>query len=198
MSEDRLRARMEANRLDWDDRTAVQLHNRTGFHAIDRIKTGDDALRGCVDAEIGEVASKRLIHPQFHFGLGTIRLTRRGAITAARTLPAELDVLVRFVEGNVYDAATLLDVQYDIAFVTWGTIIWLPDIHRWAQIVAELLAPEGWLYLAEGHPLTLSFDEIDGRLAAVRPWRMPMTAPFVYDDAITYTGDPTPLAHTRS
>ena len=25
-----------------------------------------------------------------------------------------------------------------------------------------------------------------------------MTAPFVYNDAMTYTGDPTPLAHTRS
>ena len=120
------------------------------------------------------------------------------AIAAARALAAELGVPARFVEGNVYDSPALLNAQYDIAFVTWGSIIWLPDIGLWAQIVAELLAPGGRLYLAEGHPSTLSLDEVDGRLVAIRPWRAPTNAPFVYDDATTYTGDPTPLAHTRS
>jgi len=43
MSEDQLRAWMEANRLNWDDRTAVHLRNQTGFYAIDRVKAGDDA-----------------------------------------------------------------------------------------------------------------------------------------------------------
>ena len=155
------------------------------------------------------MAGKRLVHLQCHFGLDTIRLARRGAIatgldfstaaiTAARTLAAELGVPARFVEGNVYDAPALLDAQYDIAFVTWGSIIWLPDIRRWAQIVAELLVPDGWLYLAEGHPSTLSLDEVDGRLVALRSWRTPASAPFIYDDTSTYTGDPTPLGHTRS
>ena len=155
------------------------------------------------------MAGKRIVHLQCHFGLDTIRLARRGAIVtgldfstaaiaAARALEAELGVRARFVEGNAYDSPALLNAQYDIAFVTWGSIIWLPDIRRWAQIVAELLAPGGWLYLAEGHPATLSLDEVDGRLVAIRAWRTPTNAPFAYDDATTYTGDPTPLAHTRS
>ena len=209
MSEDQLEAWMEANRLNWDDRTAIHLRNRTGFYAIDRVKAGDNSFSGFVDAELGDVAGKRLVHLQCHFGLDTIRLARRGAIVtgldfstaaiaAARALAAELSVPVHFVEGNVYDAPALLDPQYDIAFVTWGSIIWLPDIRRWAKVVAELLAPSGWLYLAEGHPSTLSLDEVDGRLVALRSWRTPATAPFVYDDATTYTGDPTPLTHTRS
>lgn len=200
---------MEANRLNWDDRTAIHLSNRTGFYAIDRVKAGDNSFTGFVDAELGDVAGKRLAHLQCHFGLDTIRLARRGAIAtgldfstaaiaAARALAADLSVPVRFVEGNVYDAPALLDAQYDIAFVTWGSIIWLPDIRRWAKVVAELLAPGGWLYLAEGHPSTLSLDEVDGRLVALRPWRTPVTAPFVYDDATTYTGDATPLTHTRT
>jgi 2-polyprenyl-3-methyl-5-hydroxy-6-metoxy-1,4-benzoquinol methylase len=170
VSEDRLRAWMEANRRNWDDRTAVHLRNRTGFYAIDRVKAGDDALRGCADAEISEVTGRRLIHLQCHFGLDTIRLARRGAvvtgldfsmtaITAACAQAAELGVPARFVEGNVYDAPALLNAQYDIAFVTWGSIIWLPDIRLWAQIVAELLAPGGWLYLAEG----ASFDIVARR-----------------------------------
>ena len=154
------------------------------------------------------MTGRRLIHLQCHFGLDTIRLARRGAvvtgldfsttaITAARAQAAELGVPARFVEGNVYDAPALLNAQYDIAFVTWGSIIWLPDIRLWAQIVAELLAPGGWPYLAERHPSTSSLDEVD-RLVAVQPWRTPTNAPFVYDNATTYTGDSTPLAHTRN
>ena len=125
------------------------------------------------------------------------RLTPARPEVAAKYLEGKVKA-ARFVEGNVYDAPALLNAQYDIVFVTWGSIIWLPDIRRWAQIVAELLAPGGWLYLAEGHPSTLSLDEVNSQLVAVRPWRTPMTEPFVYDEAITYTGDLTPLAHTRS
>jgi SAM-dependent methyltransferase len=209
VSEHRLRAWMAVNRLNWDDRTAVHLRNRTGFYPIDRVRAGDNAFGEPEDSELGDVAGKRIVHLQCHFGLDTIRLARRGAIVtgldfstaaiaAARALAAELGVPARFVEGNVYDSPALLNAQYDITFVTWGSIIWLPDIRRWAQIVAELLAPDGWVCLAEGHPSTLSLDEVDGRLVAVRPWRTPMTEPFVYDDATTYTGDPTSLAHTRS
>jgi SAM-dependent methyltransferase len=200
---------MEANRLNWDDRTAVHLRNRTGFYPIDRVKAGDNALGEPEDAELGDVARKRLIHLQCHFGLDTIRLARRGAIVtgldfstaaiaAARALAAELGVPACFVEGNVYDAPALLNAQYDIVFVTWGSIIWLPDIRRWAQIVAALLAPGGWLYLAEGHPSALPLDEVDGRLVALQSWRTPSSAPFVYDETTTYTGDPMPLAHARS
>ena len=209
MSEDQLRAWMESNRLNWGDRTAIHLRNRTGFYPIDRVRAGDDAFGECEDTELGDVAGKRIVHLQCHFGLDTIRLARRGAIVtgldfstvaiaAARALAAELGVPALFVEGNVYDAPALLDAQYDVAFVTWGSIIWLPDIRRWAQIVAGLLAPAGWLYLAEGHPSTLALDEVDGRLVPFRPWRTPASAPFVYDDDTTYTDDPTPLTHTRS
>ena len=79
MSEDRLRAWMEANQLNWDDRTAVHLRNRTSFYPIDRVRAGDDAFGEPEDSELGDVAGKRLIHLQCHFGLDTIRLARRGA-----------------------------------------------------------------------------------------------------------------------
>ena len=152
MIEEQLSAWMAANRLNWDERAAIHLRNRTGFYPIDRVRAGDNAFGEPEDSELGDVAGKRLIHLQCHFGLDTIRLARRGAIvtgldfsttaiTAARTQAVELGVPARFVEGNVYDAPALLNARYDIAFVTWGSIIWLPDIRLWAQIVAELLAP---------------------------------------------------------
>ena len=33
--------------------------------------------------------------------------------------------------------------------------VWLPDLKRWAEIVASLLAPGGFLYVLEGHPAAM-------------------------------------------
>ena len=121
-TEDRLRGWMDANRLNWDDRVAVHLRNRTGFYPIDRVRAGDNAFGEPEDSELGDLAGKRLIHLQCHFGLDTICLARRGAITtaldfshaaivAACALAADLDVPVRFVEGNVYGQSRGLGLQ---------------------------------------------------------------------------------------
>src|SRR5215213_749018 len=42
-----------------------------------------------------------------------------------------------------------------------GAILWLPDIGRWAEVVADLLKPGGFLYLTEFHPLTDVFGDED-------------------------------------
>jgi hypothetical protein len=44
-------------------------------------------------------------------------------------------------------------------FVNWGAINWLPDIRRWAEIVAHFINPGGELYLAEGHRSAHVFDD---------------------------------------
>jgi hypothetical protein len=86
------------------------------------------------------------------------------AIAAARALvAAELSVPVHFVDGNVYDMPALVNSQYDIPLVIG---------------IDHLAAgyPGGPLYLAEGHPSTLSFGEVDDRLMPVRRWQTPVTA----------------------
>lgn len=39
---------------------------------------------------------------------------------------------------------------------------WLPDIREWARVAASLVAPGGFLYLAEFHPLTDVLDDETG------------------------------------
>jgi hypothetical protein len=72
----------------------------------------------------------------------------------SRGLAAELDLAERtkFVQADLYDAPTAIPEPraFDLVFVTWGAINWLPDIRRWAEIVAWFLKPGGSLYLAEG------------------------------------------------
>jgi hypothetical protein len=98
----------------------------------------------------------------------------------------------------VYDAPTLAPGPFDIVYTTWGTITWLPDIARWAQTIAAVLAPGGHLHFADDHPAAQMLDEIDGRLVATYPWRTPADAPLTLEASTTYTGDKTPLAYTKS
>jgi SAM-dependent methyltransferase len=198
----------EINRRNWEDR--VPIHLRSGAtYRVDAFLAGADNLHAIEAAEIGDVHGRRLLHLQCHFGLDTLRLARRGAdaagldfspraIAAARELAGRAGIAARFVEGNVYDAAVLTPGPFDIAYTTWGTICWLPDIARWAKIVAAVLAPGGFLYFADCHPAAQMLEQVDGRLVATYPWRTAADAPLMFEDSTTYTEDPTPLANPRT
>jgi SAM-dependent methyltransferase len=119
------------------------------------------------------------------------------AIAEARRLAGELNLDASFIEGNVYEARKLLTGTFDIVYVTWGAINWLPDLKPWAEQVAELLATGGHLYLAESHPVILCFEWIDGRIAPHYDWRTPTGRPTAFDVPFTYTGSSQELTNRR-
>jgi len=43
-----------------------------------------------------------------------------------------------------------------------GALCWLPDVRRWAGVVAALLRPGGRLFIRDGHPLLLAVDHAPG------------------------------------
>jgi SAM-dependent methyltransferase len=199
----------EANRRSWDERVAIHRRDETGFYDVQTVLAGADKLNAIEAAEIGDVSGLRIAHLQCHFGLDTICLARRGAhvtgldfspvaIAEARQLAAETGADARFVEGNVYDARKLLDGQFDMVYVTWGAIGWLPDIAAWAKVAASLLKPGGRLYLAESHPAILCFDWIDGHIAPAYDWRTPKDRPISEDVPTTYTGAADVLENKRT
>src|SRR5207302_8710643 len=98
-----------------------------------------------------------------------------------------------FVCADVYAAREAVAGYFDIAYVTWGTICWLPDLTAWAQTIAALLAPGGFLYFADAHPNMLILEERDGRLVHEFAIDTPADQPLVFDEPQTYTRDPTPL-----
>ncbi|MEC8585321.1 MAG: class I SAM-dependent methyltransferase, partial [Pseudomonadota bacterium] len=104
-----------------------------------------------------------VLHLQCHFGVDGLILDQQGArvtglnfapwpVATARALAGELGLDARFVEGNLYDAPTLIADRFDLVFVSWGALIWLPDIVKWARVVAHFVGPSGRFNLAEGHP----------------------------------------------
>lgn len=141
---------------------------------LSELRAGRGKLNAIEEAELPPVEGKRLAHLQCHFGADSLTLAQRGAevvgldfsaaaIEVARKLAGELGLAdrARFVHADLYDSLTAIPPphRFDMVFVTWGAICWLPDISRWAQIVAALLRPGGSLYLAEGHPTANVFDD---------------------------------------
>jgi 2-polyprenyl-3-methyl-5-hydroxy-6-metoxy-1,4-benzoquinol methylase len=206
MRRDKFRA---ANRRNWDERVAIHRRDATGFYAVERFLAGEKRLHAIDSGELGEIAGKRLIHLQCHFGLDTLILARAGAVATgldfssaaiaeARRLAAEIGVAADFVCADLYDARQAVEGEFDTVFTTWGTICWLPDIVGWAETIASLLAPGGVFYFADAHPAMLVFEERKGRLVAEWAANTPVDEPLVFDEAQTYTGDLTPLTAART
>lgn len=194
------------NRLAWDERAIIHMRDSVRFYGIDRFRAGHDTLLPIVDREIGDVRGKRLVHLQCHIGIDVLCLARRGAaasgldfssesIAGARSLSSEMRIAANFVCGNVYDAPSLLAEKFDIVYVSWGSLNWLPDIWRWGEAIGALLSPGGHLYLIEQHPSAATLKEIDGQLHPYYSWRTPHDYPVVTEVATTYSGDQTKLEH---
>ena len=198
----------EANRRHWDESAGIHVKSTTGIYRTEDFREGADILLPIESREVGDVAGKDLIHLQCHFGLDTLSLARRGArvtgvdfspvaIREARALSDETGVPGNFVECNLYEAPDHVAGAFDIAFVTWGAIYWLPDIAGWARVVSHFLRPGGSLYLLEGHPAVLALDEMEG---VIRPRYNYFhdREPLAFDEDHTYTGDEDVLENKRS
>ena len=157
------------NRANWDDR--VPVHLGSSFYDLAGFRAGSSTLQPFEVSEVGDVAGRRLVHLQCHIGLDTLSWARRGAqvsgldfsapaIDAASALAASLGIPATFVVSDVYDAVDAFGgQQFDVVYTGTGALVWLPDIPRWARVVAGLLAPGGFLYLVEGHPFVQILDD---------------------------------------
>src|SRR5262245_40487052 len=103
------KALFETNRRNWDDRVPIHLRDASDFYQVDAFLADAKPLGPPVDTELGQVAGRRLLHLQCHFGLDTLSLARLGAdatgldfspaaIDAARDLAQRAGVEARFVE----------------------------------------------------------------------------------------------------
>lgn len=171
---ERSAAWIAANRAMWDER--VPLHAASALYDQAGFRAGRDEIRDFEAQEVGDVTGKRLLHLQCHMGQDTLSWARRGAevvgldfsepaIEVARGLAADIGFAdhAEFVASDVYEApAAVPDKDYDIVYTGIGALYWLPDLERWAETAASLVAPGGFLYLAEFHPFlnVLAWDSV--------------------------------------
>jgi SAM-dependent methyltransferase len=163
---------LKANLASWDE--AVSLHVDSELYDVTGFRAGKTSLS---EIELGELGPSvhegtRLLHLQCHFGLDTLSWAREGAVVTgadfsgeavrtARALADDVGLSPRatFVQSDVEHLPAALSGQFDVVFTSWGALIWLGDLERWADVVDHFLVPGGTFYIAEFHPYAFLLDE---------------------------------------
>ena len=181
---------IKSNQDLWNHWT--ELHEKSELYDVEALKRGEFRLRDIEREELGDVASKSLLHLQCHFGLDTLSWAALGAnvtgvdfseksIALARSLSLEMNIPATFVQSNVYDLPDKLSGQFDIVFTSYGVLWWLPDIEGWAKVVAHFLKPGGTFLVVETHPVALEFDADDENALRLRNLYFPGSEPIKFE-----------------
>ena len=158
---------LEINKNLWNKKTDI--HFESEFYNVEEFINGKDALNSIELELFGDLKGKKILHLQCHFGMDTISLAQRGAevvgidlsdkaIEKARELNDKLGAKARFIQSDVYDLVNNLNETFDIVYTSYGTIGWLPDMNKWAEVVAHFLKPGGKFVMVEFHPVIWMFS----------------------------------------
>jgi 2-polyprenyl-3-methyl-5-hydroxy-6-metoxy-1,4-benzoquinol methylase len=197
------------NRASWDER--VPAHTASPDYMVEKFATDPEFLSQVVQFDVprlGDISGLRGVHLQCHIGTDTVSLARLGArmsgldfsgpaIAQAQSFADSLGHEVDFHQADVYDAVAVLgEAQYDLVFTGIGAICWLPNIERWAAVVAGLLKPGGRLFIREGHPMLWSLDvsKTSGEIVLDSPY-FEAEAPQVWDEGGTYVETDAEFSH---
>jgi SAM-dependent methyltransferase len=199
----------ELNRANWDDR--VPAHLGSEDYSVQEFLDDPAFISHVVRFDLpllGDVTGLHGVHLQCHIGTDTMSLARLGAamtgldfsapaVAAATRLAAATGADATFVHADVYAAADVLDAgSFDLVYVSMGALTWLPDIRRWAAVVAALLRPGGRLFIRDGHPMVWSIDdERPDDLLVVRYPYFETAEPLVSDSPGTYVATDTVIEH---
>ncbi len=195
---DQIEKQIEANKQAWS-----KLSKDHYIHYKEKLLRHELKLNPMVDAELGDIKGKKILHLQCNTGADSILLARKGALVTGVDLVPEnifyarqmaedckLDTL-QFVESDILKLTDVHQGQYDIVLTSDGAIGWIPDLNQWGKVIAHFLKDDGFFYLHDGHPFMMIFDEdaLDkGELVARYPY-FKQTADL--DDSIGgYAGEP--------
>jgi SAM-dependent methyltransferase len=153
-----------ANQVIWN---AWATHSLESEHHKDvaRFRAGELSLRPIEREELGDVASKSLLHLLCNLGSDTLSWARLGAnvtgvdfseraIEQARALAREAQLDARFICSDLYGLPGVLDEPFDIVFTSYGVLCWMPDLQGWANTLARYVKRGGVFYMVEMHPAT--------------------------------------------
>jgi SAM-dependent methyltransferase len=168
--------KVATNRAHWNELATIHQRPST-YYDIDAFRGGALSLRPLEREEVGDVRGKSLLHLQCHFGLDTLSWARLGArctgvdvsnvsIDHAERLAQDLAIGARFVCADI-DSTESFGETFNIVFTSFGTTVWLPNLDRWARLIARSLSPGGFFYIVDSHPAAYVFD---ANMQVVRPY----------------------------
>jgi len=157
----------EENRVAWN--AATEAHNSHKADQAAFLRAGGSTLYPEEIELLGDIAGKSLVHLQCNAGQDTLSLAKLGAIVTgvdisdmaidfARKLSVESGIPATFHRADVYDWLEGTAERFDLAFSSYGALVWLSDIQTWAKGIASILKPDGKLVVMEFHPLLNSLE----------------------------------------
>ncbi len=180
------------NQALWDSWTDI--HERSEFYDLASFREGGVRVRPDEIEALGDVTGRSLLHLQCHFGIDTLSWARLGArvtgadfspkaVALARSLASDLGFKdARFVQSTLYDLPDALEGEFDIVYTSRGVLGWLPDIGRWARVVAHFLKPGGTFFIKEAHPVMQAFEN-----GGVQPGELRLVYPYwEHDEPLTF------------
>jgi len=161
---------IEANKKKWNE--LADIHFKSKFYNIEEFLDGGISISDLEINEVGDVKGKKLLHLQCHFGKDTLSWARLGAqvtgvdfspraIDLARQLSRDIGIDCAFIESDILELkkTPLESSRFDIVYTSHGSIYWIPDLERWAQLISHYLKPGGFFYIADFHPTGMLFDD---------------------------------------
>lgn len=159
---------INTNRESWNKRTVE--HLKSDFYDLEAFINGKSSLNEIELEFLGDLKGKKILHLQCHFGQDSISLALMGAtvtgvdlsdvaVKRANELADEMKASAHFICSDIYELPKVLNDKFDIVFTSYGTIGWLPDINKWAEVVNHFLKPQGQFLIAEFHPFVWMFDD---------------------------------------
>lgn len=158
---------LQINKQTWNNKVAI--HVDSDFYQQNEFLKGKITLPQTDLDALGDVSGKRILHLQCHFGQDSLSLARLGAkvtgidfsnkaIETAKQVNSELGLDAKFICCDVYETLEHITEKYDIVYTSYGTIGWLPDLDKWAEVISGALKPNGKLVFFEFHPVVWMFD----------------------------------------
>ena len=159
---------LEINKASWGEKLAP--HLASAFYDMKAFMAGKSSLKQIELDLLGDVSGKRILHLQCHFGQDSISLSRMGAkvtavdfseksIAKAKELAKGLEVDTEFVCSDIYELRNNLSDKFDVVFTSYGTVIWLPDTQKWANVISHFLAPNGHFVFVDFHPVVWMYGD---------------------------------------
>lgn len=158
---------IEKNKKLWNSKT--DYHLTSEFYNVEAFLKGKNSLNDIELNLLNTIQNKNILHLQCHFGQDTLSLVRLGAsvtgvdlsdnaIKNANLLAKQTNLSAEFICCDLYSLPQHLDKKFDIVFTSYGTIGWLPDIDKWANIVSRYLKPNGKFVFVDFHPIVWMYD----------------------------------------
>ena len=198
----------ERNREAWNQVTPIHQQNRktnlaeavqsASFSVLDEIET-------TIHQKLG-IEQKRIAHLCCNNGQELISLLKLGAATGvgfdiadeaikeATLLGSLSKTNCEFVRTNVYEIDPAYFHQFDLVFTTIGALCWFDDLERFFAVAANLLRPNGHLFVYEMHPILNLFAlpgeadyEATQELKLAYPYFR--REPFVNEQGLDYVGN---------